>query len=234
MAGNFESQLKQLSVRINANASATANAHANADVVDYEPRFRQVQEIIIALRDDFEGKLKAVETEVWHELKTHSHRPITPEKPKVCCDCKQHQPPDQETSLFRVMNGNIFLKKPVEFDKNSAVLDDGDFELIKRLAELFKAYPRYEMTLAGYTAGSGAGDADTKVRNNLYSADGNKASGTFQDLSRWRAEAVVNALKGMGIAGSRMTAEGRGTDGKGKRTEITARSSANCNCSCHR
>jgi outer membrane protein OmpA-like peptidoglycan-associated protein len=150
-------------------------------------------------------------------------RPATPatvaEAPKTVL------PADEENDVFKMVGGKISLKKSIDFDANSAVMDQGDKRVISRLADLFRRYPDTGITLVGFTHGmqngkwSAALDDDPSPK--MKDVNGVMVGGTLRQLSEWRAHAVGMELAKMGIAESRMSWEGRGTDGRGKRTEIT-------------
>lgn len=81
----------------------------------------------------------------------------------------------------------------LEFDTGKATLKPSSQEQLKNIAEILKAYPGVNIKLGGYTDNTGNADANKR-------------------LSQARAETTMNELVRMGIAASRLEAEGYGQD----------------------
>jgi K(+)-stimulated pyrophosphate-energized sodium pump len=79
------------------------------------------------------------------------------------------------------------------FETGKATLKPESREQLKNIAEILKAYPGTNIKLGGYTDNTGNASANQKL-----SAD--------------RARSVMNELAGLGIAASRMEAEGYGQE----------------------
>ena len=79
----------------------------------------------------------------------------------------------------------------ITFETDSATLRPQSREQLANIAAILKAYPSVRVKIGGYTDNSG--DAATNLR-----------------LSQARAETVLNELRTMGVAASRLEAEGYG------------------------
>jgi outer membrane protein OmpA-like peptidoglycan-associated protein len=79
----------------------------------------------------------------------------------------------------------------ITFETDSATLRPTSREQLSNIAAILKAYPPVRVKIGGYTDNSG--DAGANLR-----------------LSQSRAEAVMNQLRDMGVASSRLDAEGYG------------------------
>jgi outer membrane protein OmpA-like peptidoglycan-associated protein len=129
---------------------------------------------------------------------------------------------DEETEFYVIVDGKIMLKKAVRFNKDSAVLLSAVNEpLLYALARLFMRYPNTTVLLVGFTQGrlSQGKDVDSKQRP-LFTDKGKRTTGTFMQLSQWRAEVCGRELTRRGINFQRLMTLGLGTDGMGKRTEV--------------
>ena len=106
----------------------------------------------------------------------------------------------------------------VNFNMASATLTPQSREQLSNAAAILRAYPNARVIVAGYT--DNVGNPATNV-----------------ELSRSRAIAVRNALQGMGISGTRIRAEGFGSqspvadnrteEGRARNRRVTLRVSAN-------
>jgi outer membrane protein OmpA-like peptidoglycan-associated protein len=85
----------------------------------------------------------------------------------------------------------VTFKSDVLFSVNSASLKPGSYDEMNRVAKVLNQYPQTTITIAGHTDSTGS---------EAYN----------QKLSERRAEAVKNALVGMGVNPARMTAIGYG------------------------
>jgi outer membrane protein OmpA-like peptidoglycan-associated protein len=85
----------------------------------------------------------------------------------------------------------VTFKSDVLFSINSASLKPGAYGELDRVAKVLNQYPQTTITIAGYTDSTGTEEYNQK-------------------LSERRSEAVKNALVGMGVNPSRMTAIGYG------------------------
>lgn len=79
------------------------------------------------------------------------------------------------------------------FDTGKATLKPASQEQLKNMAEILKAYPQVELKLGGYTDNTGSADVNKK-------------------LSQDRADSVKRELVKLGIAASRLDAEGYGQE----------------------
>ena len=79
----------------------------------------------------------------------------------------------------------------LEFETDSAALKPSSQEQLANIAAILKAYPQVNVKIGGYTDNTG------NAANNLK-------------LSQARADSTLNALAGLGIAKSRLAAEGYG------------------------
>jgi outer membrane protein OmpA-like peptidoglycan-associated protein len=87
--------------------------------------------------------------------------------------------------------GMVITLGDVLFDTNQAQLKPGGMRNVQRLAEFLKQYPQRKVAIEGFTDSTGSA-----ARN--------------QELSEQRAQAVANALMGMGIGSERIAARGYG------------------------
>ncbi len=85
----------------------------------------------------------------------------------------------------------VTFKSDVLFGVNSSALKPGSLDELNRVARVLNQYPQTTITIAGHTDSTGSQEYNQK-------------------LSERRAEAVKNALVGMGVSPSRMTAVGYG------------------------
>ncbi len=85
----------------------------------------------------------------------------------------------------------VTFKSDVLFAVNSSALKPGSYDELNRVAKVLNQYPQTTITIAGHTDSTGT-DAYNKT------------------LSERRADAVKNALVGMGVNPARMTAVGYG------------------------
>ncbi len=85
----------------------------------------------------------------------------------------------------------VTFKSDVLFAVNSSALKAGSYDELNRVAKVLNQYPQTTITIAGHTDSTGS---------EAYN----------QKLSERRAEAVKNALVGMGVNPARMTAIGYG------------------------
>ena len=94
-------------------------------------------------------------------------------------------------SLQGCSAGDVIVLRGVNFDYDQSRLMPGAVSILDAVAKELKAYPAIEIELSGHTDARG---------NDEYN----------QLLSQLRADAVVQHLRGHGIAAERMTAVGRG------------------------
>lgn len=85
----------------------------------------------------------------------------------------------------------VTFKSDVLFDYDSAALKAGSYDELMRVAKVLNQYPQTNILIAGHTDSKGAEDYNLKLSQN-------------------RAEAVKNAMVGMGVNPSRMTTVGNG------------------------
>jgi len=79
----------------------------------------------------------------------------------------------------------------LHFGTGKATLQSSSEEQLKNIAEILKAYPNVHVKIGGYTDNTGDAAANQK-------------------LSQDRADNVMQSLGGLGVAASRMAAEGYG------------------------
>lgn len=91
----------------------------------------------------------------------------------------------------RVMTDGKFVTNEIQFDVNRAEIRPESAAVIGQVAQLMQAHPELRFSVEGHTDSDG--DADWNQR-----------------LSQQRAESVVQALIGEGIAADRLTAKGWG------------------------
>jgi outer membrane protein OmpA-like peptidoglycan-associated protein len=97
----------------------------------------------------------------------------------------------QELEAQQTERGLVLTLGEVLFDVGGATLKGGGHRAIDQLANFLREYPERRVLIEGHTDNTGS------QQLNL-------------DLSRRRAEAVRNALTGMGISGGRIQTEGYG------------------------
>jgi hypothetical protein len=122
---------------------------------------------------------------------------------------------------IEVKDGQIMIKKEVDFEPNSAVLDNDDLCILDAISYLVRSYPRIKLKIVGFTNAAPKLGRD-EVMKRLIDGNQNPVQGNYKLLSKLRAEAVQTYLNQTGVANERMSSEGHGTDGGGKRTSIFA------------
>ncbi|MBN3663112.1 MAG: OmpA family protein [Ornithobacterium rhinotracheale] len=109
-----------------------------------------------------------------------------------------------ESKLYKMLSDDTFKVSDdktqgwitldgVTFAKGSASLKDSSKRQIDNIAAILKAYPNAKVKFGGYTDNTGSAEANQKI-------------------SAERAEAVMNAVIGDGIAADRLSAEGYGPE----------------------
>ncbi|MGP2570711.1 OmpA family protein [Ornithobacterium rhinotracheale] len=109
-----------------------------------------------------------------------------------------------ESKLYKMLSDDAFKVSDdktqgwitldgVTFAKGSASLKDSSKRQIDNIAAILKAYPNAKVKFGGYTDNTGSAEANQKI-------------------SAERAEAVMNAVIGDGIAADRLSAEGYGPE----------------------
>lgn len=107
---------------------------------------------------------------------------------------KQAQELAQVAQVERVDNGIVAtMKDKILFDTNQSTLKPESKASLQKIADILKTYDKTEVTIAGYT-------------DNVGSQSHN------QQLSERRANAVRMYLTSQGVASSRLTVAGFGTD----------------------
>lgn len=167
-----------------------------------------------------------------------------------CCSCQEPLASapvisDEETSMYSVRGGKIYLKRGLLFEPMSAVLDVSSKQDVALLAALLVRFPEAVIDVANYTHTPGIYN-DVQLPNMIVDHHAFISScATMLDLSRWRAESVVRMLVAAGVSQSQFqNIVGKGTDGNGMRTEFTLLNSwtqdrivgekiSGCVCNCH-
>jgi outer membrane protein OmpA-like peptidoglycan-associated protein len=85
----------------------------------------------------------------------------------------------------------VTFKSDFMFDVNSSTILPGAYDELNRVAKVLNQYPQTNITIAGHTDSTGTEEYNLR-------------------LSQRRAEAVKNALVGMGVSAARMTTIGYG------------------------
>ena len=100
--------------------------------------------------------------------------------------------PDADIRYKKVLAGERFTNRPIQFDYNSSAIKSEYVGFVFRLATWLKHFPTVKIEIDGYTDNEGSPDANMK-------------------LSQARADEVKNQLIAMGVDGARLTTKAYGS-----------------------
>lgn len=171
-------------------------------------------------------------------------------KTNKCCRCLETPTPvplisDEETPLYAIRRGKLYLKKNILFEPMSAMLDQASKADVAELAALFARFPLPTIHINNFANVSSVED-DVPLEKQIYNGNGAVIpTATVTDLTSYRADALVDMLMAAGVGSARFgSINGNGTDGNGARFELSLEGTAppvrvagdkipSCTCQCH-